>query len=61
MYLSNQVYPENSICLYNAYLDATREPHGYLILELTKDTKDGLRFRINIHPTDKYPSTSTLI
>jgi len=26
MYLANQLYPENSLELYNAYLDATQEP-----------------------------------
>ena len=54
MYLSNQVYPEDSLGLYNAYLDATQKPHGYLILDLTQDTDDGLRFRGNIFP-EEYP------
>jgi len=36
MYLTNQVYPEYSIGLYNAYLDATQQPHGYLTLDLTR-------------------------
>ena len=54
MYLANQVYPEDSLGLYNAYLDATTRPHGYLILDLTQDTVDGLRFRTNIFP-EEYP------
>jgi len=54
MYLANQVYPEDSLGLYNAYLDATHRPHGCLILDLTQDTDDGLRFRTNIFPT-QYP------
>jgi len=29
MYLANQVYPEESICLYNAYPDATQRPYVY--------------------------------
>jgi len=51
------VYSEDSIILYNAYQDATQEPHGYLILDLQQDTKDGLRFRTNVFPKDKYPLT----
>jgi len=54
MYLANQLYPEDSIWLYDAYLDATQRPHGYLILDLTQDTDDGLRFRTNIFP-EEYP------
>ena len=42
MYLAHQVYPEDCIGLYNAYLDANRRTHGYLILGLTEDTNDGL-------------------
>jgi len=44
------VYPDDTIGLYNAYLDATQRPHGYLIMDLTQDTNDGLRFRTNIFP-----------
>jgi len=35
MYLANQVCPEDSIGLYNAYLDATQRPHIYIIIDLT--------------------------
>jgi len=52
MYLASQLYPEDSLGLYNAYLDATQEPHGYLLLDLTQKTYDGLRFRTNILPDD---------
>jgi len=54
MYLAHQVYPEDSLGLYNAYLDAKLTPQGYLILDLTQDTDDGLRFRTNIFP-EEYP------
>ena len=54
MYLTNQVYPDDSIILYNAYQYAIQESHGYLILDLTQDTNDGLKFRNNIFQTDKY-------
>jgi len=36
MYLAGQVYPLNSLGLYNAYLNATQEPYGYLLLDLTE-------------------------
>jgi len=52
MYLAGQGYPEDSLGLYNAYLDATQEAHGYLLLDLTQSTNDGLRFRNNIYTND---------
>jgi len=54
MYLAKQLYLEDSIGLYNAYLDATQRPHVYLILDLTQDMDDVLRFRTNIFPKE-YP------
>jgi len=48
------MYPEDSLGLYNAYLNAPQRPDVYLILDLTQDTIDGLRFRTNIFPTE-YP------
>ena len=57
MFLSSQVYPENCIGLYNAYLDATQEPYVYLLLDLTKSTNEGLNFRSNVFPYDIPPLT----
>ena len=58
MYLAGHVYPEDSLGLYNAYLNATQEPYGYLLLDLTKSTNDGLRFRKkNIFPNYTTPLT----
>jgi len=56
MYLASQLYPEYSVGLYNAYLDATQEVHGYLLLDLTQNT-DGLRFRTRIFPYYNPPLT----
>jgi hypothetical protein len=53
-YLARQVFPEDSDGLYKAYLDATQLPHGYLVLDLSQDTDDRLRFQTNIYPTE-YP------
>ena len=56
MCLVRQVYPEVPKNLYNAYLNATKRPHGYLVLDLAQDTDDRLRFRTWIFP-DEYPPT----
>ena len=61
MYLDRQVHPENSNSLYKAYLDATQKPQGYLILDLSQDTNDFLRFRTNIFPTEHPPIVYTPI
>ena len=57
MYLADQRYPEDSLGLYNAYQNATHEPYGYLFLDLTQNTNDGLRFRTHIFPDDTTPLT----
>jgi len=57
MYLAAQVYPEDSFCLYNAYLNATQVPYGYLLLIVTQNTNDGPRFLTNIFPDDTTPLT----
>ena len=57
MYLAGQVYPEDSLGLYNANLDATLEALGYFFLDLTQNTKDGLRFRTHIFPNEIHPLT----
>jgi hypothetical protein len=36
---ASQVYPEYSIGMYKAYLDAIRKPHGYLLLDLSEDSQ----------------------
>jgi len=38
--LARQVHPEGTNQLYKAYLKATKRPHGYLVLDLAKDTDD---------------------
>jgi len=57
MYLASQMYPEDILGLYNAYQNATQEPYGYLLQDLTQSTNDGLRFRTNIFPNDTTPLT----
>ena len=54
-HLARQVLPEDSQGLFGAYLDATRRPHGYLLLDLAQDTDERLRFRTNIFPAERPP------
>lgn len=51
-YLARQVYPEDPRFLQEAYLDACRPAHGYLLLDLKQDTPDEFRFRTRIFPDD---------
>jgi len=55
LYLARQAYPEDSHSLYYAYRDATRRPHGYLILDFAQDTDDTLRFRTNVFSDEGPP------
>jgi len=54
LYLARQAYPEDSHNIYETYLDATRQPHGYFLLDFAQDTDDKLRFQTNAFP-DEYP------
>jgi len=56
LYLARQVNPEGRESLYKAYVNAIGRPHGYLVLYLSQDTDDRLRFRTWIFPTE-YPRT----
>jgi len=52
MFLAREMYPENSTSLYYAYMDATQRRYRNLILDLSQDKNDRLRFRTNIFVTD---------
>ena len=56
MCLARQVESEGPNKLYNAYLNATKRPHGYLVIDFAPDTGDRLRIRTCIFP-DEYPAT----
>lgn len=51
-YLARQVYPENSKFVEEAYKDATKEAHGYLMIDLKQNTNDMCRFKTKIFPFD---------
>ena len=52
VYLARQVYPENISSFHKAYLEACKDPHSYLFLDLTQSINDLLRFRTKIFPEE---------
>jgi hypothetical protein len=53
-YVARPVFPVDSDSLYKGYLNPIQRRQGYLVLDLSHDTEDRLRFRPNIFPTE-YP------
>ena len=51
-HLARQIFPEDSALLHETYLDATREPHSYLFIDLSQACVDVFRFRAKIFPND---------
>lgn len=51
-HLARQVYPENPKFVEEAYMDATRDPHGYLLIDLKQSTPEEMRIRSTIFPDD---------
>jgi hypothetical protein len=54
-YLASQVLLEASASLCESYREATRNPHGYLILDFAEDTDDLIRYRTNLFPSEYLP------
>lgn len=52
--LARQVYPGEWRFLVEAYNDATSTAHGYIILDLKPQTKEMLRVRTSIFPSDEH-------
>lgn len=48
LYLARQIYPENAKDLLKIYKEATSKPHKYLLIDLTQEISEILRFRTNI-------------
>jgi len=48
VHLARQVCPENIFSLHKTYLEACKDPHSYLFLDLTQSINDLLRFRRKI-------------
>jgi len=54
-HLARQVLPHDSKGLSDTNLHATEEPYGYLVLDLSQDTDDRLRFGTCIFPKEAPP------
>lgn len=52
--MGRQMFVENSKFLVEAYNDATSEPHGYILLDLTQTCPEWGRVRTCIFPDDPY-------
>ena len=52
-HLAKQLYPHNSRFAQEAYVDATREPFGYLLLDLRSEQDEELRLRTHIFPGER--------
>jgi hypothetical protein len=50
--LARQVFLENVNYFNESYEDATKDAHGYLLLDLSQQTPDNLRLRTNIFPDE---------
>ena len=48
--LSQQMFPQKTKLLQEAYADATSRPHGHLMIDLKQDTPEEIRLRTNIFP-----------
>ena len=51
--MARQMYPRKSSFVVEAFRVATREPYGYLLIDLKPETDDRYRFRTNIFPDDE--------
>ena len=51
--LARQMYPGRSQFLIEAFEDATKAPHGYLLIDLKPETDDHHRIRTDILPSDQ--------
>ena len=51
--LAKQMYPGNNKFLVKSYRDATKEPYGYLVIDLKQETPDLGRIRTNIIPGEQ--------
>lgn len=51
--LACQIYPKKPPYITEIFEDATKEPYGYLLMDLTQTTPEHLRYRTKIFPDDK--------
>jgi hypothetical protein len=51
--LGRQICPDNIKFFQESYVDSCREPHSYMLLDMTQSTDEDLRFRSKIFADDK--------
>lgn len=51
--LGRQLYPDRSRLLIDAYIDATKQPFGYLVVDTSPQGNDKYRLRTNIFPDEE--------
>ncbi len=51
-HIAKQMYPGHTTFVRESFEDATREPHGYLLIDLKQTTPDHLRLRTKVVPGD---------
>ena len=51
--LSKQMLPQNSNFLIESFDDATKKPHGYLLIDLKQTTEERNRLQSGILPTQR--------
>lgn len=52
MHLARQVYPKNFKFMIEAYVDATSDPHSYLLIDFKQSTPEQYRLRAKIFPDE---------
>jgi len=52
--LARHMYPKTSQSAVEAYKNATREPHSYLLVDLRPEQDDDLQLRTNIFPDETH-------
>ena len=53
IHLSKQMYPGKTHYVRQAFALATRQAHGYLVVDLKQNTPEGMRLRSHIFPGDR--------
>jgi hypothetical protein len=51
-YFARQVFPENPKFVQEAFVDATSEPHSYLLFDMKQNTPEAFRIRAKIFPDE---------
>lgn len=57
--LARQMYPTNTKYFLEVFQDATRKPHGYLLVDLAATTPESYRLRTGLFPPD-WPTVYTM-